>query len=477
MTRPVGLSAAIAALTLLSGCTLTPTYEQPQPAIPKTWPSGEPYPEAAGEADVPRLGIRDLLDDPALLALLERALANNQDLKLIAANVSAVRAQFRIRRAQQLPRIDGSASVSVGERSERASSGTGGGSSDASVYQVGIGTAAFELDLFGRLSSLSDAALQEYLATEAAARTARIALIAEVANVYLSIAADRSLLSIARDTVRTAERSVELTRARLEGGVAPRIDLRQAETVLAQAPSDLANLATNVEQGRNALQLLVGAPIAEAYLPDAIEPLPDRLKEVPVGLDSSILLRRPDVLQAEHQLRAANARIGAARAAFFPRISLTAAAGLASTSLSSLFNSGAFTWTVQPGLLVPIFDAGANQGNLEATLALRDAAIARYQKAIQTAFREVADALARRGTIERQLEAQRRLVAAAEDNFALVEARYRQGIESYLGTLDAQRTLYNARRSLVATSLVRGQNVVALYRALGQPALDRASGS
>jgi multidrug efflux system outer membrane protein len=468
MTRPRVHLVPAAIAVLLAGCSLAPPYERPEPAIPAQWPRGDAYAEP-GEAAAARLDLRQLFADPELIRIVELALANNQDVRLAAANVAAVRAQYDIQRAQRLPRVDGSASVSAGERSERASS-SGGGGADSTVYQAGIGVTAFELDFFGRVRSLSEAALQEYFATEAAERTTRIALVAEIANVYLSMAADRSLLAIAQDTVRVAERSVELTRARLKGGVAPRSDVRQAQTVLAQAESDLAELTTSVARNRNALRLLVGADVT---LPDdaaSIETMNEKLAEIPAGLDSGVLLHRPDVRQAEHQLRAANARIGAARAAFFPRISLTAAAGLASASLSSLFSAGAFAWSVQPALLVPIFDGGANEANLEATLALREAATARYQKTIQTAFREVADALARRGTIDRQFDAQTRLVDAATDNLTLVEARYRQGIESFLGTLDAQRTLYAARRSLVQTWLVRAQNRVALYRALGQPA-------
>lgn len=463
--RFVGFVAA----TLLGGCTLIPNYERPAPAIPTAFPAGDAYPRSADAPLPPSMSLREIVVDPTLLNLIETALEYNQDLKLAAANVAAVRSQYRIQQAQRTPRFDGSISASIGERSERSTS-SGSGSGDATVYQAGAGVTAFELDFFGRLGSLSEAALQEYLATEAAARTARIALVAEIANVYLQLAANRSLLAIARDTVRVSERSVELTRARLKGGVAPRSDVRQAETVLAQAQSDLAEYTTAVAQDANALRLLVGIEVDTAIEPTTFESMNDPLKEITAGLDSSLLLNRPDVQQSERQLRAANARIGAARAAFFPRISLTAAAGLASTALSSLVTAGAFAWSVQPSLLVPLFDGGSNEANLDATIALREAATARYQKTIQSAFREVADALARRGTIERQIDAQSRLVAAAADNLTLVEARYRQGIESFLGTLDAQRTLYAARRSLVQTRLIRSQNVVALYRALGQPA-------
>lgn len=453
------------ALVASGGCTLVPPYERPAAAIPATWPQGDAYP-GTQEAALPGVGYRDVFADPQLVALIERALANNQDLRLALANVAAVRGQLRVQQAQRLPRVDASASVGAGERSSRASSG-GGRESGSTTYEVGAGTTAFELDLFGRVRSLNDAALQEYLATQSAARAVRLTLAAEVASVYLGAAANRSLLAIARDTATAAERRVTLTRARLQGGIAPRSDLRQAETVLAQAQSDVAELTTIVAQDRNALALLVGAPVEEHDLAASIDEVGPRLRELPAGLDAYVLLNRPDVLQAEHRLRAAHARIGAARAAFFPRITLTAAAGLASTALSTLFSAGAFAWAVQPSLVLPLFDAGANAGNLEATVALRESATANYQKAIQTAFREVADALARRGTIDAQLEAQARLEAAARDNLVLVDARYRQGVESYLGALDAQRTLYAAQRLHVEVRLIRARNLVELFRALG----------
>ena len=459
--RALAVSAAVA---LLSGCNLMPRYERPAPAVPASWPVGDAYLRAA-EATLPEIDYRDIFRAPNLRALIERAAANNQDLKLAAANVALARGQLRVQRAALLPRIDGSAAVTVGESATR--SGAGRGDDASTAYELGVGLTSYEIDFFGRVRSLSESALEDYFGTEAAARAARVTLTAEVANAYLTVAADRSLLGIAQETVKIAERSVELTRARLAGGIAPRSDVRQAETVLAQALSDAANLTTVVAQDRNALELLVGAQVEDELLPASIEAAHDELADLPAGLDSGVLLRRPDVLQAEYQLRSANALIGAARAAFFPRISLTAVAGLASTALSGLFSSGAFAWSVQPSLLVPIFDAGANRGNLEATRAVREAALARYQKTIQTAFREVADALARRGTIDSQIDAQARLVAAASDNYALVNARYRGGVESYLGSLDALRTLYGARRSLAAARLVEAANRVELYRALG----------
>ena len=465
------LVASLTALAL-SACSLMPDYVRPEAAIPPSFPAGDV--DAAGSEPSRQLAWRDVFHNPALQRLVERALANNQNLRVALANVTEARGLLTVQRAERLPRFDAEAGASVSRASrEIASSAASGGGATAgrsnrtTAYDLSIGLSAFEIDLFGRVRSLSEAALQEYLATEAAVRAVRLTLIAETANAYLSLATDRSLLAIARSTETSALRSVDLVRARLHGGVAPRSDLRQAETVLAQARSDVANLTAVVGQDRNALELLVGTPVADAELPPSIESVESLQGELPAGLQSSVLLRRPDVEQAERQLQAANARIGAARAAFFPRISLTAAAGLASSALSALFSSGAFTWLAGAGLAVPIFDAGVNRGNLEAVQARRDAAIAQYQRTIQTGFREVADALARRGTIDAQIRAQQQLVDAAIDSLALVEARYRAGTEPFLATLDAQRTLYSATRALASARLVRATNRVEQYRSLG----------
>ena len=461
--------ALIPALVALAACSLQPTYVRPTPAVPASWPVGDAYLRAS-ETSLPSISYRDVFRDPKLQAIIEQALVNNQDVKLALANVASARAQWRVQRAQLLPRIDASASGSVSDSGSARSRAAGGGSVGGGVnknYSIDVGLSGFEVDLFGRLSSLSDAALQTYLATEAAARTARLSLVAELASAYYTLATDRSLLAIAIDTERSASRSVDLTRARLTGGIAPRTDLRQAETVYAQAKSDHADLITQVAQDRNAIELLVGAPVDGALLPASIESVDSMVGEIPAGLDSRILLRRPDVVDAEYQLRAANARIGAARAAFFPTISLTSIAGLASNALSSLFSGAAFNYSISPSVSLPLFDGGANRGNLADARAQRDAATASYQKAIQTAFRDVADALARRGTIASQYAAQAQLEAAARDSYFLADARYREGIDTFLTSLDAQRTLYSARQTLASTRLVAADSLVELYRALG----------
>jgi multidrug efflux system outer membrane protein len=455
--------AALLAAAALAGCTtLEPKYARPEPPVPASWPAGDAYLRQS-EAALPTLTYKDVFRDPKLQALIERALANNRDLRIAAANIASARAQYRVQRSELLPHVDAGGGVNV--------SGGGGGQGTHARYSLDAGVNNFELDLFGRIRSLSHSALDQYLATEAAARATRLSLTAEIATAYFTLASDRTLLHIAQETEANAARSVQLTGARLQGGIASRIDLRQAQTILEQARSDVASQTTDVAQDRNALQLLVGAPIEDSLLPASIESVDSLIAEVPAGLSSEVLLRRPDVVEAEYQLLAANARIGAARAAFFPRISLTGLLGLASTALTSLFTGGAFTWSAGANASLPIFDAGANKANLAYARAQRELFLARYEQTIQTAFREVSDALARRGTMAAQVAAQTRLVADAEDNYRLTEARYREGIENFLATLVAQRTLYSAQQSLTRTRLERATNLADLYRTLGGDAL------
>jgi len=453
----------------LAGCTLEPHYARPTPAVPQTWPVGAAYPPATA-ATLPSLSYRDVFKDAHLQAIIGQAIVNNQDLQIAMANVTIARSQYRVQRAQLLPKIDATANVTQDRGRVSVVQPNGVASSARETtrsYEADIGFSSFELDLFGRLRSLSHAAQQQYLASEAGVHAARLTLVAEVADGYLTLATDRSLLAIASDTVTSAQRTVDLTQARLSGGIAPRTDLRQAQTVLETAKSDMANLTTIVAQDRNALELLVGARVADADLPASIESVDGLLTEVPAGLDSRVLLRRPDVVEAEYKLRAANAQIGAARANFFPTIDLTALAGIASPALGQLFNGKNFNWTVGGSLTQPLFAGGANVANLALAKGQRDLAVAQYQQAIQTAFREVADALARRGTINDQMGAQDRLVAAATDDYNLDLARYQEGIDPYLDTLLAQRTLYQARQSQASTRLVRADSLVTLYRTLG----------
>lgn len=506
------------ALTLagcsLAGCSLAPHYVRPALPVPPSWPVGDAYLRQS-EAALPSVSYAQVFADPRLQQVITRALANNRDLRVSAANIAAARAQYRIQRADLLPQIGatGRYSYSGGGNGARSnatngtttgnggtngggtgsggtgngSTGTGTGSTPStgngvggttggsvitssrsnSSFSASIGTTAFEIDLFGRIRALTGAALDRYFATEAAARATRLTLVGDIADAWLQLGADRSLLLIAQNTAKAATVSVRLTRARLDGGVSPRTDLAQADQILATAQADLALQTTLVAQDGNALQLLVGIPVEGALLPATIDDAARGITALPAGVDSGVLLRRPDVVEAEYQLRAYNAEIGAARAALFPRLSLTGLLGFASTALSSLFTGGAFNYSVAPSVSYPIFNAGAGRAGVAYSQAQRDAALATYERTIQSAFRETADALARQGTVAAQLGANQRFAADAADTLNLVNARYQAGIETYLSSLDAQRSLYTAQRTLVATALAGASNRVALYRALG----------
>jgi len=443
---------------------MQPAYIRPDAAIPASWPQGDAYLRQT-EATLPTVTYRDIFTDPRLQALIEEALANNRDLMIAAANIAAAREQYRIQRAQQFPTVNAVASASAD------AGGTDDGSDVSTRYDLGVGISGFELDLFGRLRSLTDVQRNRYFATESAARATRLSLVADVATAWLQYSADSSLLRIAEETVASAEKSVRLTRARLEGGIAPRTDLRQAEQVLEAANADAADQRTALAQDVNLLRLLVGADIDPKLLPASIDQVAPTVKELPAGLDSMILLRRPDVVEAEYQLRAANAQIGAARAALFPRITLTGLLGLASTSIGGLFSGGAFQWSPGSDVTYTIFQGGAGRANVRLTEAQKQATVATYQRTIQRAFREVSDALARRGTIGEQLRARQAQREAAADTYLLTEARYRNGIDSFLGSLDAQRSYYSAQRTLVQSRLQAATNLVDLYRSLGGDSL------
>ena len=452
----------------LAGCSFEPHYVRPASPVPPSWPQGDAY-LTQSEAALPSVDYRQVFKDPRLQQIITQALQNNRDLRVSVANIEQARAEYRIQRADLLPEIDatGQASFRGGSGSSASSGGATASGGAKRSYSVDVGASAFEIDLFGRVRSLSHAALDQYFATEAGARATRLTLVNDVATAWLTYAADKSLLKIAEDTAANAAQSVKLTQQRLDGGIAPRTDLRQAQTVLDTAQSDVAQQKTLLAQDANALQLLVGAPVDPALLPASIEQVAPTMGEVPAGLDSSILFRRPDVVEAEYQLRAANAQIGAARAELFPRISLTSLAGFASTALSALFDHGSFSYSATPSISYPIFRAGAARAGVAQSKAARDAALATYEKAIQSAFRDVADALARRGTIDAQATADRNNVAHSADNYRLSDARYKGGIDTYLNSLDAQRTLYSAQRTYVSTELTKATNLVNLYTALG----------
>ena len=466
MRRVLGTLASALAL---AGCSMTPHYQRPEPPVPASWPVGDAYLRQS-EAALPTVTYRDIFKDPRLQSLIAQALDNNRDLRAAVANIEVARAQYRIQRADLFPAVDATAGAGV-SNAVRATGPSAGKRTTVGNYSAGIGVNAFELDLFGRVRSLTTAAQDRYFATAAGARATRLTLVGDLATAWLDYAADASLLKIAQDTAANAQRSVDLTRARLNGGIAPRTDLRQAEQVLETAQSDLAASQTALAQDVNAIQLLVGAPVDPALLPASIDSVEASIGELPAGMDTGILLRRPDVVQSEYTLRAANANIGAARAALFPRISLTALASLASTALGSLFKTDALSLDASGNASYSIFNAGAGRANVAQARAQFQVDLANYEKTVQTAFREVADALARRGTIDAQERADVSQVASAADNYALSEARYRGGIDTFLNSLIAQRTLYSAQRRLVQTRLTRASNVATLYRVLGGDAL------
>lgn len=450
-----------AASVLLAGCTsLDPAYVRPTPPVPVSWPTGDPYVQEAPA--LPAFDQTTAFRDARLQTLIAQALVNNRDLRVAAANIAAARAQVRITRANQLPALDANAGLNV------TPTRNANGRIDGAQVGGSLGLVpSFELDLFGRLASLTRADQQRLLATGAAARSVRVSLIGDIADAWLSFAADSSLLGIAEQTVRSAERSRQLTDARRRGGVAPKTDLLQAEQILETARADLATQRARRAQDVNLLQLLVGAPVDLSLLPASIEQAAPTIAALPVGLDSRILLRRPDIIQAEYQLRAANAEIGAARAQLFPRISLTGLLGLASSALTSLFTAGALNFSANAAASYSIFNGGALRANVRLREAQQQAAVATYEQAIQTGFREVADALADRSTLVDRVGANGRNVAAANETLTLVTARYREGIDPFLTTLDAQRSAYSAQRNLVTARLAQAQNGVAVYRALG----------
>ncbi len=435
---------------------MTPRYVQPAAPIPQSWPTGDAY-AAIDSATAPKMTWQDLYREPQLQTLVETGLANNRDLRIAVADIAAARARYRVQRADSLPGLDIDAGIGVAS----------GGDEGSTSFSADALVPSFEIDLFGRIAALTEAQRQLYFASEAGARAVRLTLIGDIGEAWLTYAADSSLLSIARETAANARRTVTLTRLRLEGGVAPRTDLRQAEQVLATAEADIARLTTALAQDINALELLVGTRVDRALLPSAIDAAAVTIGDVPAGLDSAVLLRRPDVVAAEFQLRSANASIGAARAALFPRISLTGLAGFASNALASLLSGDAFSASASLGGRYSIFAGGAARGGVELSEAERDAALADYERSIQIAFREVADALARNGTFAAEEQSVRQLVAAADDTLNLVDARYRGGIDPFLTRLDAQRSLYQAQRTLVTTVRDRAVNRITLYRAIG----------
>ena len=450
--------------TTLAACSLTPTYERPTAPVAAQW--ADTQRTATANTSAPDLDWQDFVGDANLREVIRLALANNRDLRVAVLNIEQTRAQYQVQRANLFPSINAAVSQTRQSTSEINSSV----STNASAGLTIPSTAAWEIDFFGRLGSLKEAALAQYLATEEARKTTQIALIASVASTWLSLQADTELLELTQRTATTREDSLRLTQLRYDNGASSALDLRQAESLAASARATLAQQQRLQAQDINALTLLVGQTVPAPLLRSVARTTDtkvDLFKALPVGLPSEVLTRRPDVRQAEQLLIAANANIGAARAAFLPRISLTASAGTASNELAGLFKNGSWGWALTPTIAVPVFDGGRNRANLESARASQAIAVAQYEKAIQTAFREVADTLAGRATLSEQLAAQEAQARAEADRMYLAELRYRNGVANSLDLLDSQRALFSVQQSVVQTRLAQQQNQVALYKALG----------
>lgn len=458
------LSLALAAFTL-GGCSLIPDYQQPDTTVAAQWPQGPAYtPATVADVAANEQGWRQFFRDPALQQLIQTALQNNLDLRVAALNIDAYRAQYRIQRAELFPAVN---AEGEGRRQRLpADVSTSGDAQISSQYTATLGVSAYELDLFGRVRSLSQQALETYFASEEARRSTQISLVADVANAYLTWQADQALLRLTEDTFKAFDQSYQLTLRSNQVGVASALELSQSRTSVESARVKLAQYQRQVAQDLNGLTLLLGSAVP-ANLPASQGLDAELLSPLPVGLPSELLQRRPDILAAEHSLKAANANIGAARAAFFPSISLTATAGSLSPDLSGLFNGGSGTWLFQPQISLPIFNAGSLQASLDYSKIQKDIRVAQYQQSIQTAFKEVANGLAARQTYQQQLQAQRDLVKANQDYYRLAERRYLIGVDSSLTFLVAQRALFTAQQALIIDRLAQLGSEVNLYKALG----------
>ena len=462
------LTTLAASLTLAGCMNLAPTYDTPAAPVPDTVSADAAADPAVASAEsLSQAQALTWVQAPALQQVLALALSHNRDLKIARANIEKARAQYGVQRADQLPTIAASGQAS---RSRSNSNSAANAAITSNQFSAQIGFTSYELDLWGRVRNLNDAALQQFLQTTVNQRSVEITLLADVANAWLTLAADQARLQLAQDTLSARRKAFELTQRMHALGATSGLVLAQNQTTVDSARADVAAYASQVEQGRNALQLLVGGPLPAALLPPPLDnamPPSAALLALPTPLPSSLLLARPDILAAEHSLRAATANIGAARAALFPSISLTAAAGSASRELSGLFDSGSGTWSFAPQIRLPIFDGGRNRANVRIAEANQQLALAQYEKTVQTAFREVADALAERAHWSERLDAQTSLVAATQKALTLSEARFNAGADNYLTVLDAQRSLYAAQQTHISLRLAEQVNRITLYKVLG----------
>ncbi len=464
--KRLGLSLLLMLIVLGGGCTMAPKYVRPEASMPAQWPVGAAYPDSLTDFSAlaaPQMSPQELFPDVRLQQVIALALDNNLDLRLATLNVEKVRAYYKIKRANLLPAINARGSES--RHHSPADISFTGAATTTQEFSVDVGVTAWEIDLFGRVRSEKNQAFEQYLASEEGRRGAQLSLISAVGQSYLALAASRKQLQLAQATLESQEGIYHLIEKQFEVGLTTKLDLRRAQTQVNVAQLDVGRYTQQAAQDENALDLLAGARVPDALLPQNLDSVvPPR--DVAAGLSSTVLLGRPDIMAAEHQLKAANAYIGVARAAFFPRISLTALVGTASSALSGLFGPGSGTWTFNPQVSTPIFDL-RTRGALRVSQADQKIVLAQYQKTIQEAFREVADALAVKGTIAQQVKAQEALVAAGEEAYQLTQERYAKGIDSYLSVLDAQRALYGSQQGLVGLHLAKFANQVQLYAVLG----------
>ncbi|MFT3858885.1 MAG: efflux transporter outer membrane subunit [Aquabacterium sp.] len=482
LRSPLPVAAAIAIALTVSACSMTPNYERPGMAVPGQFPDNGAAAPAQADGAIAELPWSTYFPDTRLQGLIRVALENNRDLRVAVLNIEQLRATYQITNADRFPTLNASISgtrqPSTLPPHDITTSVTGG-----------ITVAAYELDLFGRVKALTEAAAAQVLASEEARRAAHISLVSSVANSYYALWADRWQLALAEETLKTRQDSLKLLQLKFDNGVLNELDLRSAQSLVEAARITRAQAQRQWALDLNALQLLLGGVNVPA---DLLPPVPTvgmaatggakdglaaeeavtaslwpGLSELPVGLSSEVLLQRPDIAQAEQQLIAANANIGAARAARFPRISLTASAGVVSDSLSGLFNDGRNAWSFAPSVTLPIFDAGRAKANVDVANVRRDIAVAQYDKAIQTAFKEVSDALATRRTYAEQADAQLAQARAEAARMRLSSLRYETGVSSQLDLLDAQRALFASQQALIAAQLARQQSHISVYRALG----------
>ncbi|MFA6962020.1 MAG: efflux transporter outer membrane subunit [Opitutaceae bacterium] len=461
MTVSKSLSrTGFSALLLLSGCSLAPDYHRPVAPVAEAYPLGG---DVATVSPVPDW--QQFFGDPQLREILRLAMENNRDLRVAALNVERIHALYNIQRSAFIPSLDATAGGS--RQRTPADLSSSGRASTSSSYSVGGSIPAYEIDFFGRIRSLRDQVLQQYLSTDEARQTAQLSLISAVARQYLTLLAADEQLTLARNIYAAAGRSYELNQKTFDAGASSELDLATSQ---AQHEAYRANVAAYEQQraqAENALVLLVGAPLPADRPPAGSLASQSLIENLPAGLPSELLARRPDIRAAEHTLQAANANIGAARAAFFPSVTLTAFAGTASADLSGLFKNGSGSWSFAPSITVPIFAAGRNKAQLQVAWVEQRIEIANYEKAIQTAFREISDALAVRASIDTQVSAQQARVAAAQRRYDLSDQRYQAGVDSFLTVLLAQQELFGAQQSLLNARLLRLTNLVSLYAALG----------